>query len=293
VHAFLHLLGPLLLAAAAGSSVRARLDGGLPDHAQGAERASWASSLLVGAPYRPSPLGEGSGFDPDPRFRLDAFDCVTFVETAMALGNAGTVSEAERLLDDVRYDGSPDYRHRNHYVESEWIPSLERKGWLEPVTRSIAGPLTVRTTKRLDAAAWELAGRSGHLVAGLSPADGPRGDFDLELVPLDRLLEVGPRIPDGTVLLVVREDRPNRPTRVTHMGLVVVLPDGSRAVRHASDVPRALRVRDEPLEAFARRASRQKWRIVGVSLYRIRDDPERAKQAAGGGTAPTGIKDSR
>src|SRR5512147_642920 len=97
------------------------LDAGLAARAAGAPRAVWASGLLVGAPYRVSPLGEGSGIDRDPRFRLDAFDCQTLVETAIALGNARSVAEARVLLDDLRYEGPPDFQHRNHYVEAQWL----------------------------------------------------------------------------------------------------------------------------------------------------------------------------
>jgi len=270
---------PLLLAAAPpdGAPTRARLEEALPRYAAGAERASRASALLLGAPYRPSPLGEGSGFDPDPRFRLDAFDCVTFVETAIALGSARSVGEAERLLDDVRYDGPPAYRSRNHYVESQWIPSLEKKGWLEPVTRELAGERTVRVERHLDEAAWERAARSGHLLPGLTLDDVPKGDFALDLLPLELLPGLAPRIPDGTVLIVLREERPTRPSQVSHMGIVVRRPDGSRVLRHASDVPGVMRVRDEPLDDFSRRAAHHQWKIVGVSLYRIRDNTQRAE----------------
>lgn len=284
----------IALAAAApngAEAIRHRLDAGLSGRSAGPDRAAWAGSLLLGAPYRPSPLGEGSGIDPDPRFRLDAFDCVTFVETAIALGHARTVGEAERLLDDVRYSGAPQYRNRNHYVESQWLPSLVAKGWLEPSTRQVAGPATRVASKRLDESAWEAAARSGHAVAGLSSADLPRGDFAIEIVPLTDALAIGPRIPNGTVLLVVRENRPNRPSRITHMGLVVVRADGARVVRHASDVPGALRVRDEPLDAFLRRAGRQKWKVAGVSLYRVRENSGRAADVLGSGAEPGAIKD--
>jgi len=255
----------------------ARLDAALPSQSAGAERATWASALLLGAPYLPSPLGEGSGFDPDPRFRLDAFDCVTFVETAVALGSARSVEEAERLLDDVRYDGAPGYRSRSHYVESQWIPSLVKKGWLEPVTRQVAGQATARVVKHLDDAAWERAERSGHLLPGLSRGDVPKGDFALDLVPLSLLSRFASRIPNGTVLVVLREERATRPSQVSHMGIVAVRGDGTRVLRHASDVPGVMRVRDEPLEAFAHRAARHEWKIVGVSLYRIRDNSQRAE----------------
>ena len=273
MHISLHPLVLCLLAAApsAGAdAARARLDGGLPVHPPGAPRAVWASSLLLGAPYRASPLGEGEGRDPDPRFRLDAFDCVTLVETAMALGAAESVDGAARRLDEIRYDGAPSWASRRHYVESQWLPALVRDGWLEPVPAEALGAATVRVVQRLDAEAWRAAARAGHAVPGLAAADLPVGAFALDVVPLDRLAEVAQRIPDGAVLVVVRVPRPGRPTLVTHMGLAVTRADGTRALRHASDVPGVMRVRDEPLDAFARRFARKSWTVAGVAIYRMR-----------------------
>ena len=276
MHISLHWTGLALLAAAAGPD--AALDAGLAARRAGPERAVWASGRLLGAPYVLSPLGEGEGPDPDPRFRLDAFDCVTFVETVVALGNATTVAGAARLLDDVRYDGPPDFAHREHYVEAQWLPGNLRKGWLAEATRAVAGPLAERAEKRLTPGAWKAAERAGHVLPDLPPERRPVGTFAFDLVPLARVPEIAPRIPEGTVLLVVREDRPSRPYRVTHMGVVVTGSDGERLLRHASDAPGALRVRDERLDRFlARNARYEGWPVSGVSLYSIRDNAGRAR----------------
>jgi hypothetical protein len=279
VHISLHLAA-LALAAA---HPEAALDEGLAARAPGAERAVWASALLVGAPYRLSPLGEGSGPDPGPRFRLDAFDCVTLVETSLALGSAASVSEAARLLDDVRYGGPPDFAHRNHYVEAQWLPSLVAKGWLEAATRRVAPDRAVRVEKRLDAASWRAAERSRHVIPDLPAERRPVGTFALDMVPLARAAEIASRLEPGLVLLVVRQDRENRPYRVTHMGLVVADARGRRYLRHASDVPGVLRVRDEPLDAFLARNARQRdWPVAGVSLWAIPDATARARVVLGG-----------
>jgi hypothetical protein len=283
VHPFAPIAAALLLA-----GPEAALDAGLAARAAGAGRAAWASGLLVGAPYRLSPLGEGGGPDADPRFRLDAFDCVTLVETAIALGNASRVEEAERLLDDVRYDGPADFTHRNHYVEAQWVPANLRKGWIADVTRELAGDrATVAAEKRLTPDGWKAAERSGHVLPDLPAASRPLGTFWLDVVPLDAVVALGPRIPEGAVLLVVRTDRPSRPYRVTHMGMVVVGPGGERLVRHASDVPGALRVRDEKLGAFVARLARQRgWPVVGVSLFAIRDNRGRAREILSAAPVP-------
>jgi len=254
----------------------AALEAGLGGVPPGPARALWASGLLLGAPYRLSPLGEGMGQDPDPRFRLDAFDCVTLVETAVALGHARTLAEARVLLDDIRYHGPPAFERRNHYLEAQWLPANREKGWIEDVTEAVAGDLALRAEKRLTPGTWRAAERAGATLPGLPPSARPLGTFPLPLLPLDHLLEVAPRIPPGTLLLVVREDRPWRPYRVTHLGLVVEGPRGERRLRHASDLPSAMRVRDEPLARLAARGARYRWPVVGVSLWAVRDNRARA-----------------
>ena len=283
---------PLLLAlmvavpvGAAPGHVAERLDAGLAGRPAGPARAAWASGILRGAPYSRSPLGESAPPDRGPRFRLDAFDCTTLVETAIALGNAASVAEARRLLDDVRYDGPPDLAHRNHFVEAQWLPANARKGWIEDLTRALGGEAVDVAVVHHSAAGWVEAARRGRLPAGLAPAWLPAGDFELPVLPLDRLVEAGPRIPEGTVLLLVRAERTGRPTRVTHMGLVVAgprgegstAPGGARVVRHAS--PGSRRVLDERLSSFARRMAAQPGPpVVGVSLWAIRDNQARARR---------------
>ncbi|MGZ6134961.1 MAG: N-acetylmuramoyl-L-alanine amidase-like domain-containing protein, partial [Myxococcaceae bacterium] len=51
------------------------------------------SAQFLGTPYAHSPLGEGEGPDPDPRLRLDRMDCLTFVETVMALALSSSVED--------------------------------------------------------------------------------------------------------------------------------------------------------------------------------------------------------
>jgi hypothetical protein len=66
---------------------------------------------------------------------------------------------------------------------------------------------------------------------------------------------------------------------VTHLGIVVLGPKGARLLRHASDVPGVMRVRDEPLLRFLERNARyQGWPVVGVSLWAIRDGAARAEE---------------
>jgi len=270
----------LVLLAALTAPPEALLDAGLASHPAGAARAVWATRAFLGARYLPSPLGEEAPPDAGPRFRLDAFDCTTFVETAIALGNAGSVAGARALLDDIRYDGPPSYAHRNHYVEAEWFPANERKGWIEEVTAAVAGDRARRVEVRYTTASWRSAARSGHLLPHLDPALLPTGAFAFSIVPLEAMKEIAPAIPEGTLLAVVRTPRPDRPYRVTHLGLLVAR-GGAVLVRHAS--PARMRVVDEPLERFLARATGSSgWRVEGLSLWAIRPNPARASELVRG-----------
>lgn len=251
------------------AALGARLDGGLALHPAGAPRLVWASAQLRGARYAASPLGEGAGFDPDPRFRLDRFDCTTLVETALALSASTDVAWARAVLDGIRYAGPAAFSTRRHYVESQWLPDLVAAGWLRDATAEVGGEATVEIAVSHLRADWEAAARSGRLVPGLDPSALPVGVARLSVVPLPRVLSAAGRIPDGAIVLVAREPRAGRPWSVVHMGIVVAAPGGKRVVRHAS--ADAGRVVDEPLERFVGRYARQRrWPVAGLAFLEPR-----------------------
>jgi cell wall-associated NlpC family hydrolase len=102
-----------------------------------------AGRLFLGAPYRAGTL-EGDG--PERlRTTLDAFDCVTFVETSLALARCAARGDAaagafERELTFLRYrNGRMDgYGSRLHYM-LEWIWENSRRGAVEDVTAALGG----------------------------------------------------------------------------------------------------------------------------------------------------------
>jgi hypothetical protein len=252
----------------AGPAVTAALGAGAP---AGGPRAAAATAPLLGLRYLLSPLGEGAGLDPDPRFRLDAFDCVTFVETAMALGSAASLDEARRALDDIRYASRIDVADRLHEVVSQWIPSNLAKGWVTPASRAVAGEATIVQPLRYDQARWRRLAASGQRLTGVPLEASPVGLFEVEVAPPKALLAHADRIPDGTVAFVVRAERADHLTPVSHAGLVVVL-DGRRLVRHASSSAGVMRVIEEPLASFLAGQQRLKGRpVVGLALFAIAD----------------------
>jgi len=260
----------------------------------GGARAAAATRALVGAPYAPSPLGEGAGRDPDPRFRLDAFDCMTLVETAVALGSASSLAEARIALDDVRYAGAPTYVRRNHEVLSQWIPANVAKGFVAEAVAALA-PGAPRAAKEYTPASWDAVRAAGRAIPGLPRARLPLGRFEVGLVPPADARSVAARVPEGTVVFVVRADAPERATRVTHAGLIVHAPGGAALVCHATSSRGVARVIEEPIERFVRREGQAfpRWPLEGLAFFEIRDASgrvralsARAAPAATGGPPP-------
>jgi hypothetical protein len=272
---------------AAAPEIPAALGSALRSAPPGGARAAAATRALLGAPYLLSPLGEGFGSDPDPRFRLDAFDCMTFVETAVAFASASSVVEARRALDDIRYAGAPALAARNHEVLSQWIPQNVAKGWISDVGAELAGPLAHETAKTYTPESWASVRAAGRAIPGLPRSRLPLGRFSTWVVPSRDVAAVAERIPEGTLAFVVRADATDRATRVTHAGLVVRGRTGAVLVRHATSSRGVARVIEEPIDRFLRREASAwpRWPVEGLALFSIKDNSarERALRAGVGG----------
>ena len=254
----------LLLAVPVGDA-KWMADGALPLPA----RLEVVSSKFLGTRYVVSPLGEGKGKDPDPLLRYDAVDCLTFVEEAIALSLAPSPEAVLPLLTRIRYEGeTPDFEARNHVMEAQWLPSNVKKGVLKDITRELGGDATVKVSKTLDDAAW--AGMAGAQL-GLSPAGQKRGEFSWEIIPASAALAKLKNAPTGTVVVVVRADRPGLVTRISHVGFLVHKKSGPH-LRHAS---RSFgKVVDEPLANYlGRNLGYAKWTVEGLSLFAVQPQP--------------------
>ncbi len=241
-------------------------DGAVPEKALH-ERVDEIAARFLGTPYVHSPLGEGEGKDPDPLLRFDAVDCLTYVEGVMALATARSPAEVPLRLQHIRYaDGSPAYETRNHLMEAQWLPNNVQKGYLRPITRELGGNDAVSTSKVIAKDSW--ATQASKLLE-LPEDKQVTGTFTFELLPIDKVLEHARRAPAGTVMVIVREERARKITRITHLGLLTHK-RGRPHLRHAAS-NHYRRVVDEDLETFlTRNAKYEKWPVAGFALYEIR-----------------------
>jgi hypothetical protein len=108
-----------------------------------AGRVDVLSRHFLGRPYTEDPL-IGSARTPEVfTASLNAFDCVTYIETILALARSGSYDEFAKWLRKIRYEhGRVAWNRRNHYI-SDWIRSNAREGIVRPVPLP-AGSVVVR-----------------------------------------------------------------------------------------------------------------------------------------------------
>lgn len=225
------------------------------------ERLVAATDAFVGTPYVTSPLGEGQGRDADPLVRWDAVDCVTMIEESFALSTSTPATLLE-TLNALRYDGAPSWENRLHVMESQWLPTNVKRGWLEDVTAKYGGKSVKRVKKVLTAATWKEKSAAG---LALPDARHTIGTYELEIVPASDAAEALKGAPAGLLVVVVRADRPWLVKRISHVGVLIQGPKGPM-LRHASRSFK--KVVDEPLSRYlTRNLDYGQWTIEGLALF--------------------------
>lgn len=104
------------------------------------DRIDYASQYFLGKPYITNPQGEGenSEIDQAPLFRFDGFDCVTYVNTVLALALSNNpVSFQKNLLKINYYHAIPKYENRFHFMSVDWNPQNQKNNIVRDVTENI------------------------------------------------------------------------------------------------------------------------------------------------------------
>lgn len=111
------------------------------------ERLKFISAQFIGKPYIVGPL-IGSDIEPEVfTATYDGFDCVTYLETCLALAWAKNADEVNDLLREIRYrNGNVKWEDRLHYT-TDWNKYHIKRGDFADVTR---GDDTLTRTKEID-----------------------------------------------------------------------------------------------------------------------------------------------
>ena len=92
------------------------------------------SRHFLGHSYKPNPLIGSADTAEVFTASLDGFDCVTYIETVVALARASNVDDFTEWLRKIRYErGRIQWQRRNHYM-TLWIRNNVRYGIVRPVS---------------------------------------------------------------------------------------------------------------------------------------------------------------
>jgi len=161
------------------------------------DRVTRLSGLLLGRPYVAGAL-VGSAETPEVfTVSLDAFDCVTYLETVLALALASDARGFAEELRRIRYEeGQVEWTRRNHYMTG-WIRA-NTPGFVRPLA---AGPRASRKERLLDA------------VPGMPPK---RAVF--VCLPKARIRDLEPRLRSGDLIFFAST---RKDLDVFHCGILV------------------------------------------------------------------------
>jgi hypothetical protein len=200
-------------------------------------RLEQISAEFIGRPYVINPLGGGTGLPEQLNVNLDGFDCVTYMESVLALALARTVDDFADILRRIRYhNGEVSWASRNHYT-SDWWQRNEATGFLRNLTR---GNVSVEKRRRLN------------VVNGL-----PAKDIRFRVFPKRKLAQIRHLITTGDFICFAST---KRNLDVFHTG-VLIRRDETILLRHATRSQGA--VVEQPLGDFL-----QANRMTGIILLR-------------------------
>lgn len=103
-------------------------------------RIKTISAALLGKPYLLGALGEGpqGRYHQNPLYRMDAFDCETYVDTVLALALAHNLNQFKQCINHIRYrDGQVSFIHRNHFTCLDWNKNNQHQGFIKDITDTI------------------------------------------------------------------------------------------------------------------------------------------------------------
>jgi hypothetical protein len=169
------------------------------------------SRHFLGHPYKPNPLIGSADTTEVFTASLDGFDCVTYIETILALARASNVDGFTKWLREIRYDdGRVQWGLRNHYM-TRWIRNNARHG----IIRRLSTPdIPILSRKRVL-----------NVVPGLDPQQ-----TRLKYVPKSAVLRLERHLQTGDLIFFVST---RKHLDMFHAG-IIVRAGKNFLMRHAS-----------------------------------------------------------
>lgn len=251
-----------------------------------AERIDWISKQFIGVPYVLGSLGEGAHarYDQFPKYRVDSFDCDTYVNTVIGLALGHSLASFQNSLDKIRYkNATTSYIYRNHFTDLDWNINNQRIGVLKDITGDIKDeqgqPVALTAIALIDKPGW-YAHRTLDTIRLVQPDSEKQVkrlkelkkkgktleavEAKIDYLPFSALfsaqgkpnLQLFNQIPNAAVIEIIRpnwdlRDKIGTAMNVSHLGFAI-WKDNVLYFRQASSV--AMKVVDVPLIDYLKQA---------------------------------------
>lgn len=103
-------------------------------------RIEYVSRHFLNKPYEANALGEGAfaTYDQGLLYRLDAFDCETYVDTVLAIALSSDFEGFKQTIQHIRYqNGHVSFTTRNHFASLDWNLNNQKNGILQDITETM------------------------------------------------------------------------------------------------------------------------------------------------------------
>lgn len=240
-------------------------------------KLDYITQNFLGRPYQAGALGEGPGaeFDCNPILRADKFDCVTYVNTVLALLHATNSVLLYFHLARIGYrNGRVRYENRHHFMSCDWNLANAESGYIQDITMSIVD----NHNKSIYEMAHAYIDKQRWLDCQQKPIRMQGTHAYIPYLPLTDLFDVRGnentayfnQLPEVAIIEIVRPNWNLTQTigthlNVSHVGFLLRY-DDAFVFRHASQVKQ--QVVDEPLIPYLQKFLNSPT-IKGVNIHRI------------------------
>ncbi len=227
------------------------------------QRLVAVGKLFLGKPYEAKTLETGS--DEKLVVNLRAFDCTTFLETALTLArllpaeNSGFGDYCHQLIQ-IRYrNGRSDlYAARLHYL-TEWMYDKAQRGELEDITRQLGGKPYEKTLNFMTTHPQAYAQLSDKRnLAELQAVEKQLNTRSLFYIPKAEVSKIESQLREGDIIAMTTGIKG---LDVVHVGMAV-LQKGKIHLLHASSDQKQVAISTLPLAQYLMKNAGQTGIIV-------------------------------
>ena len=228
------------------------------------ELVARAARLQLGKPYG---AVHGKQSVEQLRVRLSRFECVSLVETTLAVARCAWVErrDEECFMEEVeasRYRNGElnDYASRLHYF-TDWLDDNVRRGRAKSLTQSLGGEPRTQVFNLLSLSSDKLSDFvSSEQLERVRLTEEELSAREHHVIPRSRIRIAQRKLQSGDLLAIVSDKVPG--VMVGHVGFVDRTAKGSPKFLHASSYHRRVVLTVKPVSHYATRQAHRKGVIV-------------------------------